>query len=183
MCYSYTVILYYDNKYIKIKLFVSIQLTDLCPNLCQAQRCPVYVPGLARHGLAWTQPDRRPQCLVFYICCSSNIVFYNHIVQKELLVYTQNGHNDEWTLLKACCFFLISLRSMINLAHAFKSPFLDVEITIKVLFFQYTLTTDFLFYKNASLLLEYGLNASYILQSFSSTFFIYFLLFCKPSPS
>ena len=33
-------------------------------------------------------------------------------------------------LLKSCCFFLISLRSIINLAHDFKSPFLDKEITI-----------------------------------------------------
>ena len=30
----------------------------------------------------------------------------------------------------SCCFFLISLRSITNLAHDFKSPFLDIEITI-----------------------------------------------------
>ena len=37
--------------------------------------------------------------------------------------------NSKWTLLKSCCFFPISLRSIINLAHNFKSPFLDIEIT------------------------------------------------------
>ena len=37
--------------------------------------------------------------------------------------------HSKWTLKKVCCFFLISLRSIINLAHAFKSPFLDIEIT------------------------------------------------------
>ena len=38
--------------------------------------------------------------------------------------------HSKWTLLKSCCFFLISLRSITNLAHDFKSPFLDIEITI-----------------------------------------------------
>ena len=41
--------------------------------------------------------------------------------------------HSKWTLLKACCFLLISLRSTINLAHAFKSSFLDIEITISVI--------------------------------------------------
>ena len=38
--------------------------------------------------------------------------------------------HSKWTLIKSCCFFLISLRSIINLAHDFKSAFLDIEITI-----------------------------------------------------
>ena len=42
--------------------------------------------------------------------------------------------HSKWTLLKACCFFLISLCSIINLTHAFKSPFLDIEITISSIF-------------------------------------------------
>ena len=37
------------------------------------------------------------------------------------------------TFLKSCCFFLISLRSIINLAHDFKSPLLDIEIIISAL--------------------------------------------------
>ena len=38
--------------------------------------------------------------------------------------------HSKWTHLKSCCVFLISLRSIINLAHDFKCPFLDIEITI-----------------------------------------------------
>ena len=38
--------------------------------------------------------------------------------------------HSKWTHLKSCCFFLISLRSIINLAHDFKCPFLYIEITI-----------------------------------------------------
>ena len=44
--------------------------------------------------------------------------------------------HSKWTLLKSCCFFLISLRSITNLAHDFKSPFLDIEITISILFWE-----------------------------------------------
>ena len=49
---------------------------------------------------------------------------FSHIAYKSTILHSK------WTPLKACCFFLISLRSIINLAHAFKSPFLDIEITI-----------------------------------------------------
>ena len=39
--------------------------------------------------------------------------------------------HSKWTIFKSCCcFFLISLRSIRNLAHDFKSPLLDIEITI-----------------------------------------------------
>ena len=38
--------------------------------------------------------------------------------------------HSKWTHSKSCCFFLISLHSIINLARDFKCPFLDIEITI-----------------------------------------------------
>ena len=47
-----------------------------------------------------------------------------HSMEKSTILHSK------WTLLKSCCFFLISLRSITNLAHDFKSPFLDIEITI-----------------------------------------------------
>ena len=40
--------------------------------------------------------------------------------------------HSKWTLLKSCCFFLISLRSITNVAHDFQSLFLDIEIIIEV---------------------------------------------------
>ena len=44
---------------------------------------------------------------------------------KKAPIYTRKR-----TFLKSCCFFLISLCLIINLAHGFNSPFLDIEITI-----------------------------------------------------
>ena len=55
----------------------------------------------------------------------STKVDFSPISCKKAPFYTRNGH-----FKKSCCFFLISLRSITNLAHDFKSPFLDIEITI-----------------------------------------------------
>ena len=38
--------------------------------------------------------------------------------------------HSKWTHLKSCCFFLISLRSIINLVHDLKIPLLDIWIII-----------------------------------------------------
>ena len=51
-------------------------------------------------------------------------VDFSPISCKNIILYSK------WTLLKSCCFFLISLRSIKKLAYDFKSPFLDIEITI-----------------------------------------------------
>ena len=40
-----------------------------------------------------------------------------HSMEKSIILHSK------WTLLKACCFFLISLRSIINLKNAFKVNF------------------------------------------------------------
>ena len=60
-----------------------------------------------------------------------------HIMQKRTILHSK------WTLLKSCCFFVISLRSIINLAHDFKSPLLDIEITISTLFGKKPTKVDF----------------------------------------
>ena len=53
--------------------------------------------------------------------------------KTTLLPYRVKKHHStlEMDNFKACYFFLISLRLIINLAHPFKSPFLDIKITIK----------------------------------------------------
>ena len=55
--------------------------------------------------------------------------FYEKKVDKSTILHSKS------------CFFLISLRSITNLEHDFKSPFLDIEITIStvILFFFFKL--------------------------------------------
>ena len=48
---------------------------------------------------------------------------FSHIMLKSTIL------NSKRALLKSFCFFLILLRSITNLTHDFKSPFLDIEIT------------------------------------------------------
>ena len=50
---------------------------------------------------------------------------FSHIMLKSTILHSK------WALLKSFCFFLILLRSITNLTHDFKSPFLDIEITIE----------------------------------------------------
>ena len=63
--------------------------------------------------------------------------FFPHIMEKKLTkvatflpyLVKRTIICSKWNLLKTCSFSLFSLRSILNLAHAFKSPFLDIEIT------------------------------------------------------
>ena len=66
--------------------------------------------------------------------------------------------HSKWTHLKSCCFFLFSLRSIINLAHDFKCPFLDIELTISEPFFAYLV-----------------MDAPYSLNLFHKTYYILIL--------
>ena len=70
--------------------------------------------------------------LYWRISISVNIflLFLHSEEKKTFLPYHVKNTilHSKWTLLKSCCFFLISLRSITNLAHDFKSPFLDIEI-------------------------------------------------------
>ena len=66
---------------------------------------------------------------------NANILFYilwkKSRLKSTFLPYHVKKHHSTLKMdtLKSCCFFLISLRSITNLAHDFKSPFLDIEIT------------------------------------------------------
>ena len=75
----------------------------------------------------------------------------SHIVKKK-----KHHLHSKWTLLKSCCFFLISLRSIINLAHDFKSPFLDIEITISNKLYQKVTTRPSFTFINPYLALHHS---------------------------
>ena len=78
-------------------------------------------------------------------------VDFSPILCKKAPFYTRYGY-----FKMSCCFFIISLRSIINLAHDFKSPFLDKEITISNKLYQKVTTRPSFTFINPYLALHHS---------------------------
>ena len=62
---------------------------------------------------------------IFYIIWEKKSIFLPYNVKKHHSILEMDTFKNH-----VASFLLISLRSITNLAHDFKSPFLDIEITI-----------------------------------------------------
>ena len=72
----------------------------------------------------------QPKALFEHTIMHCKLDWHKAKVDFSSQFYTRNGHF--YSVMY--CFFLISLHSIKTLAHDFKSPFLDIEITIFLLY-------------------------------------------------